>query len=230
MSAATGPARAEDVELAARVASGAAALGLPLSAQQVDRFVVYVRLIERWNQIYNLTAVRDPRDMVSQHIVDCLAAVAALLRRRHAAACRNLLDVGSGAGLPGLVFALAAPTMEVTCVDSVGKKAAFITQAAGTLGLRNVEAVHGRVEAVVGRTFDVIASRAFAPLRDFVGMTSHLLAGDGIWMAMKGRAPTAELAALADVTFHVEPISVPGLTAERCLVWMRPNIEVCARL
>lgn len=221
MSAATEPARVEDAELAGRVSSGAAALGLPLSAQQVGLFVAYVRLIERWNATYNLTAVRNPRAMVSQHIIDCLAAAAALSRRCDATPGGRLLDVGSGAGLPGLVIAVVAPTMEITCVDSIGKKSAFITHAAGALGLRNVTAVQGRVEAIVDRSFDVVASRAFASLSDFVGATKHLLAEDGVWMAMKGKVPTAELASLAGVTFHVEPIAVPGLAAERCLVWIK---------
>ena len=230
MSAATEPTRVDDAELASIVFRGAAALALPLSESQADRFVAYVRLIERWNGTYNLTAIRDPRDMAVQHILDCLAATAALTRRRGDGFGERLLDVGSGAGLPGIVIAIAAPEREVLCIDSVGKKVAFITHAAGALGLKNVSAVHGRVEALARDRFDVVASRAFASLTDFVAGTRHLLKERGTWMAMKGKMPEAELAPLNGLTFHVEPVQVPGLGAERCVVWIDSFEEASARL
>jgi 16S rRNA (guanine527-N7)-methyltransferase len=221
LSAAAKTVPVDDAELADRVARGAATLSVPLPGSKVDRFVAYVRLIERWNATYNLTAVRDPRDMVAQHILDCLAATAALLRRRGTAPGERLLDVGSGAGLPGLVIAALAPEREIVCIDSVGKKAAFMTQAAGVLGLKNVTVLHARVEAIAHRSFDIVASRAFASLADFVAATRHLLSADtGCWMAMKGKPPAAELQALNDAVFHVEPLHVPGLAAERCVVWI----------
>ncbi|MDP3611259.1 MAG: 16S rRNA (guanine(527)-N(7))-methyltransferase RsmG, partial [Rubrivivax sp.] len=143
-------------------------------------------------------------------------------------AAGRLLDVGSGGGLPGVVLAIMQPHLQVTCVDTVGKKAAFIRQVSGQLKLRNLQAVHARVEQMAGLAFDVITSRAFASLLDFVTLTRPLLAPGGAWLAMKGKTPTVEMAALpASVNvFHVEPLSVPGLEAERCLVWMRPSLPI----
>lgn len=180
----------------------------------------YVELLQRWNATYNLTAVRSPADILTHHLVDCLAVVPAL--QRHAAGGR-LLDVGSGGGLPGVVIALMLPDWQVTCVDSVGKKAAFVRQAAGALGLANLHAAHARVEALKAPAFDVVTARAFASLADLVRLTRPHLAPGGIWMAMKGRTPDDEIRDLpADVeVFHVEQLTVPGLDAQRCLVWMR---------
>jgi len=218
--AATPARQADDRELADLVRGGAAQLSVPLSVTQVERFVAYVRLIERWNATYNLTAIRDPRAMVAHHVLDCLAAAAALLRRRGAGDSERVADVGSGAGLPGIVIAMTSPGRQVTCVDSVGKKVAFIVQAVGVLQLGNVTAVHTRVEHVEDK-FDVIASRAFSSIADFVRSTRHILSDTGIWMAMKGKTPHEELAVLAgEIEFHVEPLVVPELHAERCVVWM----------
>jgi 16S rRNA (guanine527-N7)-methyltransferase len=182
----------------------------------------YLDLLGRWNATYNLTAVRDPAQMQTQHVADCVAVVSPL--RREVAwrtAPLRVLDVGSGGGLPGVVLALAEPAWAVTCIDAVGKKAAFVRQVAAELGLPNLHVVHGRVEALKAGPFDVITARAFSSLADLVELTRPLLAAQGIWMAMKGRRPDDELAALpGDITFHVEPITVPGLAAERCLVWM----------
>ncbi len=218
MSAATQPGQV-DADLVSLISRGADALTLRLDQAQIARLVAYVRLIERWNATYNLTAVRDPRDMVTQHVMDCLTATAALSRRRGETAPERVLDVGSGAGLPGIVVAIATPARNVVCIDSVGKKAAFITQVAGVLGLENVSALHSRVEMLTCERFDVIASRAFATLNDFVGASRHLLKARGTWMAMKGKVPSAELLELRS-TFHVEPLSVPGLAAQRCIVWI----------
>ena len=218
---------AADAELADLLTRGAAELALPLARAAAEQLTAYVRLISRWNATYNLTAVRDPRDMTVQHILDCLAAAAALRRRRGERG--ELLDVGSGAGLPGVVIALALPHMRVTCVDSVGKKAAFVTQAAGALRLKNLNAVHARVESMNDR-FDVVASRAFASLRQFTAATRHLMQDSGAWMAMKGKVPNEEIAELDDsLTFHVEPLRVPELCADRCIVWIEPRHEASAR-
>jgi 16S rRNA (guanine527-N7)-methyltransferase len=213
-----------DLALAERIRAGASALLVALSDEQVDRFVAYLRLIEQWNATYNLTSVRDPEEMVTQHVVDCLAAAAALKRRRIDAPTDRLLDVGSGAGLPGLVFAVVQPETEVVCVDSVGKKTAFVTQAAAVLRAGNATAVHGRVEALAATRFDVIASRAFAALERLVGSTRHLLADNGEWLAMKGKVPQAEIDVLTKIRVTVEPLVVPGSGAERCIVWMSPQL------
>ncbi len=199
-------------------------LALDVPEPQVDTLLSYLALLQRWNAHYNLTAVRDPAQMLTQHLADCLAVIAPL-RRQVGDPPARLLDVGSGGGLPGVVIAALNPALDVTCVDTVGKKAAFIQQAAGELRLKNLHAAHARVEKLVAIPFDVITSRAFASLADFVSLTRTQLADGGAWLAMKGKAPTEEIAALpADIdVFHVEQLRVPGLGAERCLVWMRPK-------
>jgi len=207
-------------------------LGLELPPHARRQLVQYVALISRWNRVYNLTAVRNPADMLSQHLLDSLAVLPAL--RRHLRSNERtpnadaqevrLIDVGSGAGLPGVVLAIAEPEWSVTCVDAVAKKASFIRQVSAELGLPNLQATHARVEDMLPPpAFDVVTSRAFASLSDFVSLTAHLLADDGVWMAMKGKVPEDELAALPpDIkVFHVEQLKVPGLDAQRCLVWMR---------
>jgi 16S rRNA (guanine527-N7)-methyltransferase len=204
--------------------AAAAELGVDLGTTQADALLGHLSLLQRWNATYNLTAVRDPVAMLSQHLIDCLALVPALQRwlgRQPQA--RRLLDVGSGGGLPGVVLAVMLPVLDVTCVDTVGKKAAFVRQVAGALSLGNLHAVHARVEVMKAAPFDVITSRAFASLLDFTRWTEQRLAPDGVWVAMKGRVPDDEIAALppAVQVFHVEPLKVPGLDAQRCLVWMR---------
>jgi 16S rRNA (guanine527-N7)-methyltransferase len=203
----------------------AAQLDLPLSDEAATRLRDYLDLLRRWNDTYNLTAVRDPQRMLIQHVADCLAVIGPLRRQLVDDAPRRLLDVGSGGGLPGVVIAVLCPTIDVTCVDTVGKKAAFIRQAAASLRLHNLQAEHARVEQLKAAPFDVIASRAFASLVDFVALTRQHLGPDGVWLAMKGKAPADEQAVLpANIdVFHVEQLSVPELNAERCLVWMRPK-------
>jgi len=209
----------------ARLLDAAATLGLPLDDAAAARLMDYLALLQRWNATYNLTAIRDPDQMLSQHLLDCLAAVGPLRRHFQTAPGRRVLDVGSGGGLPGAVIAMLCPDLDVTCVDAVGKKAAFITQAATHGHLANLHARHARVEQLREAPFDLITSRAFASLADFTALTRPLLTAGGVWMSMKGKLPTDEMAALApDVSvFHVEQLTVPGLGAERCLVWMRPT-------
>jgi len=199
-----------------------AALGLTPSEAQSAALLQYLGLLQRWNAVYNLTAVRDPAGMLTQHLADCLAVIPPLARR---AGKGRLLDVGSGGGLPGIVIATLLPGWDVTCVDAVAKKTAFVRQVAGALALPNLHAMHSRVEQLQATPFDLITSRAFASLTDFIALTRRHLAPDGAWMAMKGRAPDDEIAGLPpDVeVFHVEPLQVPGLDAERCLVWMQPR-------
>ena len=231
---------------------GVRALGLELSAGQLGQLLEYVALVAKWNRVYNLTAVREPREMLTHHLLDSLAVVAPL--RREVAAMRvatpsavdeggptataqatgkattpspnptplRLLDVGAGAGLPGVVIAICCPDIDVSCVDTVAKKAAFVQQAAGSLRLPNLHGVHARVEQLQG-PFQVVCSRAFASLPDFTAWSGAALAPGGVWLAMKGRHPADEIAALPPgvAVFHVEPLTVPGLDAERCIVWMR---------
>jgi 16S rRNA (guanine527-N7)-methyltransferase len=204
--------------------ASAARLALEVSASQTDALLGHLALLQRWNATYNLSAVRDPQQMLTHHVVDCLGVIGPL-RRQVGSGPLRVLDVGSGGGLPGIVIAILNPGMDVTCVDSVGKKAAFVRQAAGELRLPNLHSQHARVEQLKAEPFEVVTSRAFASLADFTRLTRRHLSDDGVWMAMKGRHPGDELAQLpADVgVFHVEQLDVPGLDAERCLVWMRPK-------
>ena len=213
-------------DLRATLLVGLKTLQLDLSAQQVDQLLDYQELIAKWTRVYNLTAVRDPAEMMTHHLLDSLAAIAPLQRHLQAQGLEQgarLLDVGSGAGLPGVVIAICCPQVAVTCVDTVAKKAAFIKQAALALKLSNLTGLHARVESIT-QSFDVICSRAFASLLDFTQWSSGALAPHGVWMAMKGKHPGDELALLpaSIAMFHVEQLSVPGLDAERCIVLLRP--------
>lgn len=192
-----------------------------------ERLLAYLDLISRWNRVYNLTAVRDPQDMLTQHLLDSLSVVQPLaeaLAGQTGEAANRVLDVGSGAGLPGVVISILRPELTVVCVDAVAKKARFIQQVATELGLRRLHAQHTRIEDLDTPPFGVVTSRAFASLMDFVMLTRRQLAPHGLWMAMKGRAPDEELAALPPdvIVTGVQPLQVPGLDAQRCLVWMRP--------
>ncbi len=214
----------------AALSQAAQALGLVLQPEQLDALLAYVALIAKWTKVYNLTAVRAPAEMLSLHIVDSLAAIPPLRRHLAQAGLENgarLLDVGSGAGLPGVVMAICCPQLQVTCVDTVAKKAAFITQAALALRLPNLHGLHARVESIE-QPFDVVCSRAFASLPDFTRWSTPALSPQGVWLAMKGRVPNDEVLLLAEQSpdvdvFHVEPLHVPNLDAERCIVWMRPK-------
>ena len=217
---------------------GLAALALNLADGEIGMLLDYLDLIHKWTKTYNLTSVREPADMLTHHLLDSLAVIAPLRRKlvelsRDGSAAdkaatalaptgMRLLDVGSGAGLPGVVIAICCPDILVDCVDAVAKKVAFIRQVTGTLKLPNLSGRHQRVENL-SDTYRVVSSRAFSSLSDFVRLSGHLLAPDGIWLAMKGKTPEDEIAALpgsADV-FHVEQLTVPGLDANRCIVWMR---------
>ena len=208
---------------------GIATLGLELTAAQIDLLLEFLALLQKWNKVYNLTAVRDPQEMLTHHLLDSLAAVAPLQKHvqglaRAEGARTPLLDVGSGGGLPGVVFAICCPEIDVSCVDTVAKKAAFIQQAAASLKLRNLRGIHARVESLTG-PYAVVSCRAFASLPDFTTWSRPALADDGVWFAMKGKHPADEIAALpADVqVFHVEQLQVPQLDAERCIVWLRKS-------
>jgi 16S rRNA (guanine527-N7)-methyltransferase len=211
------------VNLEAGLRSGAQALGLALSDAQIQHLLAYAALIQKWNKVYNLTALRDPADMLTHHLLDSLTAIAPLSRHTQGQPVQ-VLDVGSGGGLPGVVLAICMPELNVSCVDTVAKKAAFVQQVAVSLKLPNLRGLHARVESLTD-PYQVICSRAFASLPDFVTWSRSALTEGGVWMAMKGKHPQGEIDALpADVkVFHVEPLTVPGLDVERCMVWMRPE-------
>ncbi len=214
-------------------------LALSLTDEQQVQLLAYMELIGKWTRVYNLTAVRDANEMLTHHLLDSLAVIAPLRRElikltpdagaeAEQTAARltqkqiSLLDVGAGAGLPGIVIAITCPEISVTCVDTVAKKAAFIQQVAVTLKLPNLKGLHARVESLT-QPYDVVCSRAFASLVDFTTWSKSALASHGVWMAMKGKHPDQELAALPESVkvFHVEQLQVPGLDAERCIIWMR---------
>jgi 16S rRNA (guanine527-N7)-methyltransferase len=213
-----------------RLEALAPSLGLALTPIERQRLLAYMALIQRWTKVYNLTAVRNTGEMFTHHLLDCLAVVAPLRRGTGLAGqgALRVLDVGSGAGLPGVILAMLNPAWQVTCVDAVAKKAAFIRQAAAELQIPNLQGVHGRVEGsgtFQRPEFDLITSRAFASIQDFTTLTRALLAPGGRWAAMKAHLSAEEQAAVpADIEmFHVEQLDVPELNEKRCLVWLKPQ-------
>lgn len=211
--------------LEAELRAGLDALSLALDDAQVIALLDYMALIQKWTKVYNLTAVREPREMLTHHVLDSLAVVRPLRQQLAAlslGAAPRLLDVGAGAGLPGVVLAICCPDIAVHCVDTVAKKAAFVQQVAVSLNLANLRGIHARVESLT-EPYDVVCARAFASLADFTQWSTAALAPAGVWMAMKGKRPDSEVAALASgvAVIHLESLQVPGLDADRCLVWMR---------
>lgn len=208
---------ADSAALKTMLQDGIKQLDLPLSNEQVDKMLAYLALLAKWNSVYNLTAIRDPKEMVKQHVLDSLSAAPAFR------GARNVLDVGAGGGLPGMILAITYPDIKISMIDTVSKKTAFLTQAKTELGLSNVTVHTGRVEALqVQDKFDVITSRAFSELCNFINWSGHLLADGGQFIAMKGVAPDQEIERLPDgwqVT-AVQHLTVPGLQAERHLVFI----------
>jgi 16S rRNA (guanine527-N7)-methyltransferase len=198
---------------------------LSLSDAQHQHLLTYIDLLQKWNRVYNLTSLKDPEQMLTQHVLDCLAVVCPL--KEKAPWAKSLLDVGAGGGLPSVVLAITCPDLAVLAVDAVAKKTAFIQSTAHTLGLTNLQAQHARVESLT-QTFDVVSSRAYASLTDFVLTSRACLARDGWWMAMKGLVPSEEITHLpSDIeVVQTQLLSVPDLDAQRCLVWMRPKQPV----
>ena len=210
-----------DLQLGDTLSAGAEALGLTLSAGQHQKLLAYLALMAKWNRTYNLTALRDPAQMMTHHLLDSLAAVSAF------ADADNVLDVGAGGGLPGIVLAIwaaeAHPTMKVSMIDTVHKKTAFLTQAKAELQLSNVSVYTARVEQLqVDQPFDVITSRAFAELNDFINWSNHLLQPGGRYIAMKGVMPQDEIARLPDgwKVEKTQALQVPGVDAERHLIFI----------
>ena len=212
-------------EFSALLNEGAAKLTISLSARQIDKLLDYLALLVKWNSVYNLTSVRDPQQMVIQHLLDAMSALFAFK------GAKKVLDVGTGGGLPGIVIAIwameAEPEMQVHLIDTVKKKTAFLTQVKAELGLEQVTVHSGHVEKLVSEnTFDVITSRAFAELIDFVKLSGHLLKQDGSMIALKGKMPEEEIQRLplAWRVEKVESLSVPGMQADRHLVWIKKNL------
>jgi 16S rRNA (guanine527-N7)-methyltransferase len=205
------------VALAEVLKQGAVQLALPLSSAQQEQLLDYLALLNKWNSVYNLTSVRDPMQMMTLHLLDTLAAVPAF------EGAQNVLDVGAGGGLPGVVLAIARPDMRVSMIDTVHKKTAFLTQVKAELGLANVTVYTKKVQELeVKQPFDVITSRAFADLSDFVNWSGHLLADGGRFIALKGTAPADERERLPEpwAVNDLQPLRVPGLEAERHLVFI----------
>lgn len=198
-------------------------IGIELNDRQVAQILGHLELLVKWSGTYNLTAIRDPAGILRQHLLDSLSIVPALLRAGQS--FETIVDVGSGAGFPGLTLAIAMPESKVICIDSVGKKVGFIRQVIGELDISNAAAEHSRIELLEAINADLITSRAFASLADFTRLSRKHLALGGAWVAMKGRSPEQEIAELkSDIdVFHVEHLLVPGLDGQRCLVWMRPG-------
>lgn len=209
-----------------RLEAAARALGLDISAEQRDALLGYLDQLQRWNRTYNLTAVRDPEQMLIQHVFDSLAVLPPILETLDKNTVDNIavVDVGSGAGLPGVVMAIMQPGWSVHCVDAVEKKMAFVRQVAGALRLPKLQAVHRRIETIAPYQANIVVSRAFASLVDFAGLAGRHVAPGGYLLAMKGREPIEEVDALQRETdwcvSRIQSLSVPELNAQRCLVWM----------
>lgn len=204
--------------LTSMLRDGVAALQLNLSDAQIEQMIAYLALLAKWNSVYNLTSVRDPNEMVKQHLLDSLSAAHAFKD------AKNVLDVGSGGGLPGMILAITYPAIRISMIDTVNKKTAFLAQAKTELGLANVTVHTGRVEQLqVEQKFDVITSRAFSELCNFVNWSGHLLAEGGQFIAMKGIAPNEEIERLPAGwrVAAIEPLSVPGLDVARHLIMIK---------
>ena len=209
-------------EFSALLEQGAAQLEISLSERQIEKLLDYLALLVKWNSVYNLTSVREPQQMVIQHLLDAMSALYAFK------GAKKVLDVGTGGGLPGMVIAIwaleAEPQLQIHLIDTVKKKTAFLTQVKAELGLENVTVHSGHVEKLPSeKSFDVITSRAFAELIDFVKLSGHLLEQDGSMIALKGKKPDEEIQRLPQEwkVEKVVPLSVPGMQAERHLVWMK---------
>ena len=194
------------------LAQGVASMGLTVTLEAQEKLLAYLNLLHKWNKVYNLTAVREPLEMVTLHLLDSLS----VLPHVHS---RNLLDVGSGGGLPGIVLAICKPELQVTTIDTVQKKAIFMRQVKGELGLDNLTAVHARVENFQpSEPIELVISRAFSEIALFIQLTKHLIAENGQWFAMKGVMPSAELEGLPVQPSSIIPLKVAGLDAERHLL------------
>ena len=208
------------LQLRAKLEAGLQEMGLQVTAEQQQKLLDYVALIYKWNQVHNLTAVREPLEMVTLHILDSLSVLPHI-------DCKRLLDVGAGAGLPSIPLAICLPELQVTAIDAVQKKVSFMRQAKAQLGLTNFNVIHGRIEEQevpskdMSEKFDVITSRAFSEIGLFVKLTKHLLADGGKWLAMKGVIPQQEFDKSGIQPVEVKVLKVAGLDAERHLIVLK---------
>ncbi|UOO81851.1 16S rRNA (guanine(527)-N(7))-methyltransferase RsmG [Uruburuella testudinis] len=202
-----------------KLQQGLQQMGLSLSTAQQLLLLEYVALLKKWNNTYNLTALRDEASMVSHHVLDSLTLLP------YVAGAQTLMDVGSGGGMPGIPTAICRPDLQITLLDSNTKKTTFLQQAVIELGLGNVTVASGRVEAMHDKKVDVVTSRAFAELADFISLTKHLLNENGYWAAMKGVYPYEEIAQMPPnvAVVKVDKLAVPELNAERHMVIMQPK-------
>lgn len=212
--------------LAGRLTHACEELGLQADAVQITKLLNYLAQMQRWNRTYNLTAIRDPEQMLVQHLFDSLSVVAPLTEALGGPSQdRRLYDVGSGGGLPGVVLAIMRPNWHVSCVDAVEKKTAFVRQMSGALSLPNLQAQHARIEQLEPAECDAVISRAFASLDDFAVLSGRHVRNDGTLVAMKGKVPDDEIQALHArgewQVDQIQPLRVPELQAQRCLIWMR---------
>jgi len=210
-------------EIEALLKQGVVTLQLKLDDKQINQLLSYLLLLIKWNGVYNLTSIRNPVDMVKQHLLDSLSAAFAFNQ------AKNVLDVGSGGGLPGIVLAIVYPETKISLIDTVNKKTAFLKQVKAELGLDNVTVYTGRVEQLaMTELFDVITSRAFSELANFVNWAGHLLASGGHMLALKGQLPEGEIAVLPEgwTLVKTQQIVVPGLDAQRHLLWLERQNNV----
>ena len=218
----------ENTAFADRIDQACHQLGLACSEEQRSRLLAYIAAMVRWNKTYNLTALREPSQMLVQHVFDSLAPLPDLFATVARPQDRiSVCDIGSGGGLPGVIMAIMAPTWQVKCVDAVSKKTAFVQQMIGALALPNLSAIHTRVETLPPQGADIVISRAFASLLDFATLSGEHVGPDGHLVAMKGKIPDDEIEQLHAGTDwrvqRVQALEVPELNAQRCLLWMRRN-------
>lgn len=218
-----------DASIRSRLAQTCAKLGLDLLDEQNEKLRKYLSQMQRWNKTYNLTAIRDEEQMLIQHVFDSLAAVAPLQQVLGAEDKQAIIyDVGSGGGLPGVVLAIMRPKWQVSCIDAVEKKTAFVRQMSGVLDLPNLQAHHARVEQLAPAQCDAVISRAFASLDDFATLAGRHVRDGGTLVAMKGKTPEDEILDLHARdewrVERIEPLTVPDLDAQRCLVWMSRSL------
>ena len=200
-----------------RLLEGIKCLDIVLSNEQIQMIDAYSALLYKWNKTYNLTSITNNDDVLTHHILDSLAAVP--IFKRYVFEGAKVLDVGSGGGLPAIPLAIACPDVSVSLVETVGKKTAFLTQVALSLKLKNVKVFNSRVENLKNLSFDVISSRAFSSLENFINLSSHLIKPEGCWVALKGQVPVDEINSIRD-SFRTEivQISVPFLKEDRNIV------------
>jgi len=211
--------------LAQRLTQACDILGLPVTVAQAEQLLTYLSQMQRWNRTYNLTAIRDPEQMLVQHLFDSLSIVNPLAGACDRTRAAKVYDIGSGGGLPGVVLAIMVPAWQVSCVDAVEKKMAFVRQMSGALSLPNLHAIHARVEDLAPAECDIVTSRAFASLHDFASLAGRHVRNDGTLVAMKGKIPDDEIQALHQqgqwTVENIQALQVPQLDAQRCLIWMR---------